>query len=326
MCIFEVCTDERRHGPVRVQVHEGRGWTGLGCGNEQHYTTRPSSGASHPRRQALSTFLLTSKKCLPPGRGLTASLASGRKSRSSGTPWSTLSTSCAVVPRCKFSLHLCRRWWNSCWTSCAFFDTLLPVCEQVIEVPKILLDDVLVRIAVHDTQLAEQLVEVPTIVSFSSLQRIMMEQNVDIPVPGDGGRLAGLQGFLRGQSSTGVEQIVVIPGGGLQGFRPGQSSFASSLSPTGVHENADEPGEGVCRTFPRLKKSGKVTRHSSARVLRSASSSELSAHQMALAARPQDVTDEGNIFREDAEKFWIRLDTGQWKLLRTDTVVDQPWP
>ena len=92
----------------------------------------------------------------------------------------------------------------------------------------------------RDTQLAEQLVEVPTIVSFSSFQRIM-EQTVDIPVPQGGGRHADLQGFLRGQSSTGAEQIVDIPGGGLH--RPGQSS-----------SSADEPGEGVFRTFPQIFK------------------------------------------------------------------------
>ena len=41
-----------------------------------------------------------------------------------------------------------------------FFDSLLPVRpEQVIEVPQILLDDVPVRTALRDTQLAEQLVE-----------------------------------------------------------------------------------------------------------------------------------------------------------------------
>ena len=34
---------------------------------------------------------------------------------------------------------------------------------------------------------------------------------------------------------------------------------------------------------------------------------------------------DGTIFREDEEKIWIRLDTGQWRLLFTDTVVDQPW-
>ena len=97
-------------------------------------------------------------------------------------------------------------------------------------------------------QLAEQLVEVPTIISFFSLQRIV-EQNVAIPVPGGERRHADFQGFLRGQSSTGVEQIVDLPGGGLQGFRPGQSSSASSSSPAGVHENPDEPGEGVFSTF-----------------------------------------------------------------------------
>ena len=77
---------------------------------------------------------------------------------------------------------------------------------------------------------------------------------MDIPVPQGCGRHADLQGFLPGQSSTGVEQIVDIPGGGLQGFRPGQSSSASFSSPARVHEIADEPGEGVFRTFPRPQK------------------------------------------------------------------------
>ena len=138
-----------------------------------------------------------------------------------------------------------------------FFDFLLPVPEQVIEVPKILLDDVPMRTAVRDTQLAEQLVEVPTIVSYSWLQFIM-EQNVDIPVPGRGGGISGLQGFLPGQSSTAptVVQIVDIPGGGLQGSRPGQGSPASSSfqSPAGSDDDADEPGKGVFRTFPQRKK------------------------------------------------------------------------
>ena len=60
-----------------------------------------------------------------------------------------------------------------------FFDALIPVPEQIIEVPKIILEDIPPRISVREPQLAEQLVEVPTIVSYSSLQR-NMEQNVDL--------------------------------------------------------------------------------------------------------------------------------------------------
>ena len=61
---------------------------------------------------------------------------------------------------------------------------LLVVSEQVIDVPKIFVER-------HPPQKAEKLVEVPTIVSFSSLQRIV-EHTVDIPVPGHGGRNSGL--------------------------------------------------------------------------------------------------------------------------------------
>ena len=36
--------------------------------------------------------------------------------------------------------------------------------------------------------------------------------------------------------------------------RGGISGSSSSHSPAGVDERADEPGEGVFRTFPKLKK------------------------------------------------------------------------
>ena len=142
-----------------------------------------------------------------------------------------------------------------------FFDTLTTNPEQVIEMPKILPEDVPMRAVLRDTRLAEQLVEVPTIVSYSSLQRTM-EQNVDIPVPGRGRRISSRQGFLPRQSSTVlhgsqeriseriVEQIVdSLVGGGLH---PGQSSSSSHV-PAGVHEALDEPGEGFFRTFPKIK-------------------------------------------------------------------------
>ena len=135
-----------------------------------------------------------------------------------------------------------------------FFAALSPDPEQVIEVPKILPLDVPVRAALRVTQLVEQLVEVPTTVSYSSLQRTV-EQLVDIPVPVGGGPSSGLQGFLPGQSSTAptIVHIVDIPGGGLQCSRPGQGSPASSSfhSPAGSHDDAHVPGEGVFRTFPR---------------------------------------------------------------------------
>ena len=135
------------------------------------------------------------------------------------------------------------------------------VAEQGIEVPKIVCPPRAARTVLHAPQAAEQLVEVPTIISYSSLLQQTLEQNVDIPVRGRGGRNVDLQGFLPRQTSTApaVAQIVDNPasGGGLQGFRPGQSSSASFSSPAGVHDYADEPGEGVFRTFPRVKKSPK---------------------------------------------------------------------
>ena len=93
-----------------------------------------------------------------------------------------------------------------------FLDTLCLVAEQVIDVPKIPLENIPARRLCREPQL----VEVLTVVSYSSLLQRTVEQHVDIPVPGRGGRLAGLQGSLPGQSSTApsVEQIVHIPGGG----------------------------------------------------------------------------------------------------------------
>ena len=53
-----------------------------------------------------------------------------------------------------------------------------------------------------------------------------------------------------------VAQIVGIPGGSLQGSHPGQGSPVSSsfYSPAGSDDDADEPGKGVFRTFPKIKK------------------------------------------------------------------------
>ena len=124
--------------------------------------------------------------------------------------------------------------------------------------------------------------EVPTILSYSSLQR-SVEQLVDIPVPGGGGSFSGLQGSLPRQRSTSsstrkriseriVEQIVdPVCRGGLHGS-------SSSHSPAGDEDRADEPGNGVFRTFPQIKKSAKVTSHPG---------SELPPHPSSSTPAPQ---------------------------------------
>ena len=148
----------------------------------------------------------------------------------------------------------------------SFFRNFVPaVAEQVIEVPVLALPGCAVqRSALSEPQTVEQLVEVPTVVSFSSLQQSIAEQFIDIPVPrlGGSGRFpgshpgpgslqrsveqnvntpvphgrgrvggTGRQGFHPRQSSTAVSEQTVSPAprregtrGGLQGFSSGQSS------------------------------------------------------------------------------------------------------
>ena len=107
-----------------------------------------------------------------------------------------------------------------------FLRVLSPDPEQAIEVPKILPVDVPLRNSAREPQLVEQLVEMPTIVSFSSLQRIA-EQHVDIPVVGGSGTGGSLSGFHLGQNySMTAEQIVDNPvprrsfSGDPQSFHP----------------------------------------------------------------------------------------------------------
>ena len=180
--------------------------------------------------------------------------------------------------RCRCSFPLLVEQYAAIWNmeedilvAADHLDRDFQVPELVIEVPRISLDVIPLRTLVLEPQMAEQLVEVPTIISFSSLQR-SVEQLVDIPVPGVGGPSSGLQGFSSGQSSTAspskkriferiVEQIVdPVSRGGLPG-----SSF--SHSPTDVDERADEPAEGGFRTFPQNKKSTKVASHSGSELL-----------------------------------------------------------
>ena len=159
---------------------------------------------------------------------------------------------------------------------------------QVIEVPKMFMPTRCPRTVLSVPQTAEQLVDVPTIISYSSLQRAV-EQTIDFPVPqarqrGRGGqqgfrtgqgtpaadmeqiveipvpqrrrrRSGGLQNSHPGQGSTAfLEHIVDIPAReGLQGFLPGQGSSSSSR----LHGGTDDGIQGVFSHFsPRRKKCG----------------------------------------------------------------------
>ena len=115
----------------------------------------------------------------------------------------------------------------------------IEVPEQVIEVPKVSLDcirDRLVDCDLGHPQMAEQLMEVPTVLSLA-------EQI---------GRRGGLQDFFPGQSTTAAADVdIPVPRGDLQGFLPGQGSTASSShSP----DAANEAGVGFFALFPVGKK------------------------------------------------------------------------
>ena len=150
----------------------------------------------------------------------------------------------------------------------------LPISEQVIEVPKISCSSCPSRSPIPEPELAEQLVEVPTVLSPTRIALQIAEQIVDTPVPRGRGE-GRVQGSLPRQSSTATpsaeeriseriveqfspysakrtserieEQLVdTSPGVGL-----GQGS-SSSAGP------ADEDFAGFFRTFPRGKKSARA--------------------------------------------------------------------
>ena len=124
----------------------------------------------------------------------------------------------------------------------SFFGALLPDPEQVIEVPKLLIDDVPMRVAVRDTQLGEQLVEVPTdpgyalaVVASKVVSRRELRQIIAGLQGGGGGARGGLQSSRAGQNSTenlvqtvenSVPQVRREGGGSVQGSLPEQNSAA----------------------------------------------------------------------------------------------------
>ena len=125
----------------------------------------------------------------------------------------------------------------------------LPVDEQVITMPKFSTERVPQRLVERCfPQLAEQLVEVPTVLSYSLHQQRTAEQIIGFPVPGRGGGARGcLQGLSQGQGSTavcGAEDVdTPVPhgrGGGARGSLHGLPQGQGSTAVCGA-ENVDTP-------------------------------------------------------------------------------------
>ena len=139
-----------------------------------------------------------------------------------------------------------------------------PDPEQVIEVPKISLPSRPTRRFPRFLQLAEQLVEAPTIDRWF----ILLVQIADIPALRGPFGTSGLRSFLPGQAySLTAEQIVdnpvprrdcseqtvhtPVPHGGRHDLSPSAADFSNP---------PDTANQGVFSTFPQYKKSAKIPR------------------------------------------------------------------
>ena len=122
------------------------------------------------------------------------------------------------------------------------------------------------RAVLRDPQLVEQLVEVPTIISYSSLQRTM-EQNVDIPVPGGGGvfkvfflnRVQQLCFLLQNAFLSGLwSRSLIFPLEAFKIFAQDRVHPLFRMFQLVVMKLRMGLVKEVFRTFPRNKKSAKL--------------------------------------------------------------------
>ena len=169
------------------------------------------------------------------------------------------------------------------WRSCG--SSTCRLWSRLSQFPRSLLTGSHSVLPFRRPQKAEQLVEVPTepgyalaVIATKAQQRHWPSRPVTLQfLKVGGGRGGGLQGSRARQNSTAadVEQIVGFPARrGLQGFP--QARVPDCLT-TQMKEF-----KGFFSLFcPAQKKNAEVTRQSSARVLGSVSSSELSSHQTA---------------------------------------------
>ena len=164
----------------------------------------------------------------------------------------------------------------------------LPIAEQVIDVPKISCSPCPSRCPIPEPQSAEQLVEVPTVLSPTRIALRIAEQIVDTPVPRGRGQ-GCVHGFLQEQSTTATpsaeERI--------------SERIVEQFSPSSVKRTSERIEEqivfllqvvawdtglphllvlqmrillGVFRTFPRGKKSARASASPSAELPREVSS------------------------------------------------------
>ena len=119
-----------------TQLHGDREWPGPGMGTRR--STRPSFG------KALSTFLWTSKMCLDAARG-------SRRASAAGTG-PAAQRLCLLCAHGTDSRRSCAADVEQLPDVLQFFNALTTEPEQVIEVPKILPEDVSVRTVVREPQ------------------------------------------------------------------------------------------------------------------------------------------------------------------------------
>ena len=130
---------------------------------------------------------------------------------------------------------LCRRWLNSCLTSCASLTRFCLFLSRLSKCPRSCSMTSLCALLCATRSWWKQLVEVPTILSYSSP--------------------AADYGAARRHSSSSSWWGEST---GLQDFRPGQSSSSSSHVPARAYDALDAPGDGFFRTFPKNKKKCEV--------------------------------------------------------------------
>ena len=138
---------------------------GRGVGNEQYYMATLRKMLS-PRRLVPGTLRWTSGRTWvrhQPPSGQHRCLRCCRRSGLSSAPWSRSSTLC-LWSRCFTTL--CRRWWNSWWTFSHLSISVLP--SRLSKYPRSCPPRA-ARTVLRGPQTADQLVEVPTIISYSSL-------------------------------------------------------------------------------------------------------------------------------------------------------------